>query len=645
MKKRITKIEIENYRAFYALSGTKPEAKPYTFSLPKGENLLIYGENGSGKTSFYHALKDYFEAKDIGLKANWFGASVPDIALTFSDFNAGKLDPATTQRFPTKEEIPPPTPPPDPADKAFIAKINLAKGFFSYRELLATHLDNNESGEFDLFSILVERVLHNYISTGQTETLSALWDSLKEQNAALIEIKAQNPQPDADIGQTISEATETLERETITFQDRLEKGLELLEGDTNTFNQYFKHGIKITFDVQGAAYDTTLKQLTAPQIFLKVTYNGFEVTEHHQYLNEARLSALAISLFLASVLNNPTKEVLNLLFLDDIFLGLDTGNRLPLLDILKDAKFEDFQIFMTTYDRAWFELVKDHLSVKWKSVEMYAQEEKVTEHPDGEKHLTGSIEHPPGSNEYQFEKPLIIDPSLGYLEKAGLYFTNKDYPAAGNALRRACEKILKSYLPEGYLLSKNGELLELGNLLSNITEYFEDAGQEIPRDVLNEIIFFKNALFNPSSHHDLRSNFYRGEIERAIAAVEKLRNLPKISWTPVLHPCQEFEFENTASNFKAKILIGDYIYKTKFDGNESISKMRFYIDWWEKDGIEFWNRKTNLPHTDKEIAGISTKPHSLDEVSSWLARVSGTAIVDIKAELILLGNSLSSFLI
>jgi hypothetical protein len=617
MKKRITKIEIENYRAFYA--------QPYAFSLGKGQNLLIYGENGSGKTSFYHALKDYFETKDIVPKGNWFDAGVPDIVLTFSDFENGNLVKDTTNRFPTKEEVPPLAP---PLDRAFIDKINLAKGFFSYRELLATHLDNNESGEFDLFNILVERVLHNYISTGQTETLSALWNSLKEMNSSLIEIKAQNPRPDAVIELTINNATKTLESDTKIFQDRLDASLALLETDTNVFNQYFKHGIKITFDVHGAAYDTTLNQLIAPKIFLDVTYNDFKVSEHHQYLNEARLSALAISMFLASVLNNPTKDpakddVLQMLFLDDIFLGLDTGNRLPLLDILKDDKFKDFQIFMTTYDRAWFELAKDHLSGNWKSVEMYAQDTRVTEHPDGTKHLTGSIEHPPGSRAYQFEKPLIIDPSLEYLEKARLYFEKKDYSAAGNALRKACERVLKSYLPEGYRLSKNGEPLELGNLILNVTEYFEDAGQNIPREIIKEIIFFKNALFNPSSHHDLRSNFYRGEIERALVAVEKLSNLSQISWIPILHPYQELIFENPITNFKAKILVGDYVYRTKFDNNESISKIRFYIDWWEKDGIEYPHHRQGSIFNDQALAKIKTNPQNQVQVVEWIKKFVG----------------------
>ena len=45
---RITEIEIKNFKAFY---GT------YQINLRKsGKNLLVYGENGSGKTSLYFAL-------------------------------------------------------------------------------------------------------------------------------------------------------------------------------------------------------------------------------------------------------------------------------------------------------------------------------------------------------------------------------------------------------------------------------------------------------------------------------------------------------------------------------------------------------------------------------------------------------------
>ena len=49
---RIKKIEINNYKAFY---------KKHTFDVG-GKNLFIYGENGSGKSSLYYGLKDFFQS-------------------------------------------------------------------------------------------------------------------------------------------------------------------------------------------------------------------------------------------------------------------------------------------------------------------------------------------------------------------------------------------------------------------------------------------------------------------------------------------------------------------------------------------------------------------------------------------------------
>lgn len=49
---RIKKVEIRDYKAFYGKNEFNVE----------GKNLLIYGENGSGKSSFYYALKDFFQS-------------------------------------------------------------------------------------------------------------------------------------------------------------------------------------------------------------------------------------------------------------------------------------------------------------------------------------------------------------------------------------------------------------------------------------------------------------------------------------------------------------------------------------------------------------------------------------------------------
>ena len=53
---RITEIEIKNFKAFYG---------NYRINLRKsGKNLLVYGENGSGKSSLYFALKLFLESGD-----------------------------------------------------------------------------------------------------------------------------------------------------------------------------------------------------------------------------------------------------------------------------------------------------------------------------------------------------------------------------------------------------------------------------------------------------------------------------------------------------------------------------------------------------------------------------------------------------
>ena len=49
---KISTISLTDFRAF-------PGPAPVTFELG-GKNLLVYGENGSGKSSLFHALDGFF---------------------------------------------------------------------------------------------------------------------------------------------------------------------------------------------------------------------------------------------------------------------------------------------------------------------------------------------------------------------------------------------------------------------------------------------------------------------------------------------------------------------------------------------------------------------------------------------------------
>lgn len=74
---KITKIEIKHFRSF-------PGPAVYTFDLPGGKNLLLYGENGSGKSSLYHALNQLFniDVEPPAFSANLFGKDEQDNHLT-----------------------------------------------------------------------------------------------------------------------------------------------------------------------------------------------------------------------------------------------------------------------------------------------------------------------------------------------------------------------------------------------------------------------------------------------------------------------------------------------------------------------------------------------------------------------------------
>lgn len=645
--KRITAIELHNFLAFY---GTDNK-----ISLPRGENLLLYGENGSGKSSLCRALEVFFEQynqPDFHVKYRniWAESAVEDTSMRI-DFTDSTLPPlAESIELPSKVRRP------------WLEESRLASGFLTYRDILKTHF--LEESRQNLFDLVVNEILRGYKSPTSGKILSDEWSEfeatweefLQEDWGDPLSTRADEYGDEKKVMDIIDDLIADFGEVSQAFDDSLVLVLKDLNPKINEFLALFEQNIRVELvisdhhdhfgnpkkgtmlsyhnlnddinllkELRNSVVDHVAQQrvknllrnltLKKPLLIAEVHYFDTFIQEHQTFLNEARLSALAVCIFLAALRLKPDPpEGCKVLFLDDVLIGLDSGNRLPLFDIL-EKHFSDFQVFLSTYDRHWFELSKDKLPKEdWYSAELYTKVEVDTE------------------GKPLFEMPKLF-PDKGNIKLARVYFEQFDYPAAGNALRKECERILKNYMERGYLLNNNGNLLQLGELLLKLTEYFEDAGQTIPRDLLSQIIFFKNALLNPASHHDLRSDFYRKEIEKAFDAVDRLEKLPKISWIPILHPCQEFLYENVSIKFKAKILVGDYVYKTRFDCNESISIMRFYIDWWEKDGIEYWNPKSNIRYTDREIAGLTTNSKNEDELSRWLMKMTNLASVDVRSEL------------
>jgi hypothetical protein len=102
---------------------------------------------------------------------------------------------------------------------------------------------------------------------------------------------------------------------------------------------------------------------------------GNPLQKPSEFLNEARVTAIGLCLYLAGMARSiPPRRAdgttyPRVLVLDDVLLSLDMVHRLPLLRVLRDH-FKDWQVFLLTHDRAWYEIAKQQLE-GWSHHELF----------------------------------------------------------------------------------------------------------------------------------------------------------------------------------------------------------------------------------------------------------------------------------
>lgn len=119
---RITEIIIKNYRAFYG---------EHHIDLDKdGKNLMLYGENGSGKSSLFTALKDFFLSSVQPLKEVKENIFIPASQKNTANIKVIVRESAASSKTITfelntvqKEIV--------SADKILISDANKVKGFLA----------------------------------------------------------------------------------------------------------------------------------------------------------------------------------------------------------------------------------------------------------------------------------------------------------------------------------------------------------------------------------------------------------------------------------------------------------------------------------------------------------------------------------
>jgi len=474
---KITNIEIKNFRAFPQI---------YHINLHNaGKNLLVYGENGSGKSSLYLALKYFLESsvpensednrnQAFETHQNIFAEDTGHIKLRF--LSESQREKNTYEWSRDVKEI----------TDELISETSKAKGFLDYKSLLETHYLHRENETVNLFDLLVKTLLANTINPVTERTLVEDWNVI------------QPPFPRRGAKTQIA----ALERRINVFNDELTNRLAELRPKVSEILSKFGYKVELDLDFQRVAYNRDEKTLDDQEILLKVEFFDTDISSHHRFLNEAKLSAIAIAIYLSSVLLQPESD-LRILALDDVLIGLDMSNRLPVLNILNDY-FPDHQIFLTTYDKAWYEIVKQRTSRggKWKAVEFYFDQTDAYEIP-------------------------VYAEDKAYLEKAKEYLDANDYKACAIYVRTAFEAVIKQYCEKKDLAIKYREnprdLRSEDFWIPIKMEKDEDGLLLLDLRVVDKIEWARKFILNELSHATF-ANIYRKELEDAIEAVEQLEN-------------------------------------------------------------------------------------------------------------------------
>lgn len=344
---KITKIEVSDFRGF-------PGPAVYDFEFGNARNLFMYGENGSGKSSLFWAIQEFFNRAPRAKPFADYKNNL-DVALTSGRVTV-HFDNGSSQSWVHGGVRPLNVPP--------ASLTALQVGCLDYRSLLETNFAQR-GDEVNLFDIAVTHLVPHLEApvAGGSRRIGELWSAVQ-----MPRIRREN---------AVKACKDTVGRFNNAFAPVIKP---LVDKATELLAKFPISAFILGASFQPVEYDSPNRRLLNRELILSVQAGGMQLQNFHNFLNEARLSAIGLVVYLAGLLISvPTTSTYpKLLVLDDVLVGLDMTNRLPVLDILEHY-FADWQIILLTYDRVWYEMVQVEIENRnWQAYELWLGADGVT---------------------------------------------------------------------------------------------------------------------------------------------------------------------------------------------------------------------------------------------------------------------------
>lgn len=514
----INKIHILGFKAF-----------PNDFELVlKGKHLLMYGENGSGKSSIYYALHCMFQAplkSDIGKK--YFNADSEQhlkninnltidskIVIDFTDnhpwiYSINK-DGYNTELLGGVHPLP--------------ADIN---GCFINHKFIFHFFNFRNSQRINLFPVFIKDILPFCKDERTGLHIGEMYDTI---TASIIK-RGRHIHPDyisnieyfnktvksvvEDINLYVSdiynESFKDADENELIIRLRYDSNYDKPEEDSNEYWLRYDNIIELVKE-NGDIKErkSSYKKLNEPFIGLEISEklpDGSlrKIIKPQTYFNEAKLTAIALSIRFA-LLNLDKPADGRFLALDDMLISLDMSNRAKVVNFL--LKISDkYKIYLFTHDRAFFEHFKERIA--------FVNRAKGQAKEEGWLFKELYKDDTPTCNPKYFD-------SESDVAKAHRHYKEFDYPAAANYLRKAVETMVNEIFPPKLSKQSDGSKHErLRNVLEISFDFFSKI-QGFDLTDLSRLIGNLNLLMNPLSHKSTETNVYKIELKEIFSIIKRL---------------------------------------------------------------------------------------------------------------------------
>lgn len=508
---KIKALSLTDFRAF-------PGPAPAIFEL-NSKNLMVYGENGSGKSSLFHALRGLFSYEtppdllDLRNSFSRAGIGTVRVNVDFDDGTAAAWAVGANQARGITNRDNQIGPHAVATHPGHDAPVNIEvretakfSAMLDYRSLLNTNYKHGADA-INLFEPMVTELLAAYVDLATNKTIGELWRAV------------QHSLPTTNSGKQVGKAIIVCDQ----FNAAVRRAIGLLLPEVQAILQVLSPNSLQLEDLPfaGVRYNSARasrdKAFEDKTIGLQISYRGLVVERPQNYLNEARLSALGLALYLGARLacTPRTTPHLKLLVLDDVLVGLDHSNRLPVLDVLRD-NFHQWQVVLLTHDRGWFDLAYAKISgADWCCYEIFEGDQAAIAPRPVHRHIPmdPSLDRPAGIY-LKYAKDMLM---LNYPEAAANYARQ----ALEATLRGGCEK-QNIAIP----FKRNPKKVEAQFLLDQLKVWGGNTTIQKPTldVILDELIVLKDIVMNPYSHPSA-PNIPKSEVEAAVTAVNKLMKL------------------------------------------------------------------------------------------------------------------------